>query len=195
MSKLSDCQENNFFVVTAQPASLARVVEVANYNTTLRKTHKPVNLGSYWGHKLWILWKNMTPIVNICAFFSPLDCNFNKAATLFSRRYISNSWYQRSHQLVDWWNPGPYSTYRPPYQTSKALLSNNNALNLGQNTRSNILCLFMSRIHMKNVICWMPWGYKYCVYQTTKAKNIRIEAEDFSYVLEERCVCCSLQVV
>lgn len=52
MSKLSDCQENNAFVVAARPASLARVAEVANYNTALRQMHKPVTLGCYWGHKL-----------------------------------------------------------------------------------------------------------------------------------------------
>lgn len=31
---------------------VAAVEEVANYNTALRQTHKPVTPGSYWGHKL-----------------------------------------------------------------------------------------------------------------------------------------------
>lgn len=52
MSELSDCQENNAFVVAVRPASLARVAEVANYNTALRQTHKPITLDSVWGHKL-----------------------------------------------------------------------------------------------------------------------------------------------
>lgn len=103
--QLSDCQENNAFPVTARPASLAGVAEVANYNTAFRQTRKPVTPRFLLGVTSYESCKNTWHrLFMLVVFFFFSYWNFNKSSDTLVPSHFKRPLSAEPHrrQLVRW---------------------------------------------------------------------------------------------